>query len=183
MIIALAGRRIDAPDAKAIRFPLSKVDEVKEKLRALFISLKPKALVCSAACGADLLALQVAGELGILRSIVIPFDQQLFKSTSVTDRPGDWGLLYDKMCEAVATEDGIEVLSYPQNDDETYRRTNIDILEKAKALANKHGSDDLISVIVWDGKSREEGDITDHFRKEAKARDFTIHEVITLINQ
>jgi hypothetical protein len=183
MIIALAGRRIDAPGAKAIRFPLSKVGEVKEKLKALFISIKPKALVCSAACGADLLALQVAGELGIQRSIVIPFDEQLFKSTSVTDRPGDWGVLYDTTCVAAATEEGIEVLDYPQNEDETYRRTNIDILEKAKALAEKYGSGDLTAVIVWDGKSREEGDITDHFRKEAKARGFTIHEVFTLSNQ
>jgi len=183
MIIALAGRRIDAQGAKAIRFPLSKVDEVKEKLKALFISTKPKALVCSAACGADLLALQVAGELGIQRSIVIPFDQQLFKATSVTDRPGDWGLLYDAICDAAVTEEGIEVLNYPQNDDETYRRINIDILEKAKALANKYGSHDLTAVIVWDGKSREEGDITGHFRKEASTRDFTIHEVITLNNQ
>ena len=111
MIIALAGRRIDAPDAKASRFPLSKVDEVKEKLRALFISLKPKTLVCSAACGADLLALQVAGELGIQRSILIPFDEQLFKSTSVMDRPGDWDLLYDKICDAVANEEGIDLPS------------------------------------------------------------------------
>jgi hypothetical protein len=183
MIIALAGRRIDASGAKAIRFPLSKVGEVKEKLKALFISIKPKALVCSAACGADLLALQVAGELGIQRSIVIPFDQQLFKSTSVSDRPGDWDVLYDTICDEAVTEEGIEVLNYPQNEDETYRRTNIYILEKAKELADKYGSGDLTAVIVWDGKSRDESDITYHFRKEAEARDFTIHEVIILNNQ
>src|SRR5215475_9263435 len=87
MIVALAGRRIDAEGSESIRFPMKNVELVKERLRTLFISLKPQVLVCSAACGADLVALQVAGELKIRRSIVLPFAQAAFKSSSVVDRP------------------------------------------------------------------------------------------------
>jgi len=180
MIIALAGRRVDAPGAAAARFPLEHSAIVKEKIKALFVSLKPNALVTSAACGADLLALEAAGELGIQRSIVLPFNQQLFRSSSVVDRPGEWGSIYDQICKQAATEEGVQVSDYPQNDDETYRRSNIDILEEAKTLADKYDSTGLAAVIAWDGKPRDDGDITDHFRKEARSRGFSIHEVNTL---
>jgi len=182
MIVALAGRRIDALGAKDIRFPLSNADEVKEKLKALFISLKPAALVSSAACGADLLALQVADKLNIQRAIVLPFDQQLFKSTSVTDRPGDWGELYDQVCQAVINEEGINVLNYSPDDPETYRQTNVDILETAMDLGRKHDSKNFTAVIVWEGKPKDEDDTTEHFRNEATRSGFKIFEIITSKN-
>ena len=180
MIIVVAGRRVDAAGTTASRFPVGHVTSVKEKLKSLFVSLKPMALISSAACGADLLALEAAGELGIQRSIVLPFDQQQFKSSSVTDRPGEWGNMYDKICEQVAKEEGLQVHNYPKDDDETYRRTNIDILEKAKALADKSGSKERTAVIVWDGQPRDKDDITWHFKKEAEQRGFTITEINTL---
>src|SRR5256885_749046 len=57
MIIALAGRRIDAPSTSTPTFPLPEVDKVREKLAALFESEGATALASSAACGADLIAL------------------------------------------------------------------------------------------------------------------------------
>ena len=72
MILALAGRRIDDPNEKVVSFPMKNIDSVRSELKALFIFLKPSVLVCSGSCGADLLALEVAGELGIARSMVIP---------------------------------------------------------------------------------------------------------------
>jgi hypothetical protein len=64
-VIALAGRRIDAPDAETPRFPLAAVPFVREQLDALFADRGATALVCSAACGADLVALDAATELGL----------------------------------------------------------------------------------------------------------------------
>jgi hypothetical protein len=118
MIVALAGRRIDADGTKTVRFPLSNIDKIKEKLKTLFISLHPKALVCSGACGADLLGLEVAGELKINRRMVLPFEQSLFKSSSVIDRPGNWGDLFDRIFNEVNIEEKVLVLDYPNNDDE-----------------------------------------------------------------
>jgi hypothetical protein len=181
MVIALAGRRISAPESKTIRFPLENVGKVRERLRELFASTRPKLLVSSGACGADLLALEVAGSMGILRSMVLPFDPATFKSTSVTDRPGDWGDLFDKICQEVQREEKLKVQHYDRNDDATYRQTNLDILERAEILAEKLGlSEDTMAVIVWDGKPRDADDTTEHFKEAAIKRNFQLREIATL---
>jgi hypothetical protein len=181
MVIALAGRRIDADGSKAIRFPLNKIDEVKEKLKTLFVSLHPGAIVCSGACGADLLALEVAGNLGIQRCMVLPFAPVVFKSTSVTDRPGDWSELFDKICKEVTREEKMHILGYPAKDNATYLKTNIDILKMAQALADKYGSsNDLTAVIVWEGEVKDKNDITAHFKETAKKHGFIIKEIDTI---
>ena len=105
-VIALAGRRIDAPETKSTRFPLSNVPMVRERLAALLAAEHAEALVCSAACGADLIALAEAERLGLRRRIVLPFSAKRFRETSVTDRPGEWGPLYDRLiAEAQAAGD------------------------------------------------------------------------------
>jgi len=181
MIVALAGRRIDAEGSESERFPLTNVGLVKEKLKALLISLKPQVLISSAACGSDLIALQVAGELNIRRSIVLPFSQAAFKLSSVIDRPGDWGNLFDTICLEVSNEEKMVERNYPQNDDETYRKANLDILERAKILAEKFGSlQEMVAIVVWEGKPKSENDTTEHFKKNAEARHFTIQEIITV---
>ena len=62
-----------------------------------------RVLVCSAASGADLLALGVASEMGIRRRVLLPFARALFRETSVADRPGDWGERYDRVLNEVRT--------------------------------------------------------------------------------
>jgi hypothetical protein len=180
MVIALAGRRIDATDAKTTRFPLYNIDKVKVKMKELFVSIQPAALVCSGACGADLLALEIAGELGISRHIVLPFDGTMFKSKSVTDRPGNWGNLFDNIYREVQKKKQVLTLNYPGNDDNSYRQTNIEILNRAKYLAEKLDSKNIIGVIVWEGSSKNKNDITGHFKEEAESRGFIIKEINTL---
>jgi hypothetical protein len=51
-------------------------------------------VVASAACGSDLIALDVAGELGLERRVILPFEPNRFAETSVEDRPGEWRTLY-----------------------------------------------------------------------------------------
>ena len=72
-VAALAGRRIDAPDAKEARFPPANVARVRERIAAALREHDVVALVASAACGADLIALDEAAKLGIRRRIVLPF--------------------------------------------------------------------------------------------------------------
>src|SRR5262245_66089037 len=71
MIIALAGRRIDAPDAPTPRFPSENVRLVQSRLADLFAREGATALVSSGACGADLVALEVAGARGMQRRVVL----------------------------------------------------------------------------------------------------------------
>jgi hypothetical protein len=82
-VIALAGRRPDPPDATTSAFALRDVPMVVAELRALIRQLDPIAIVSSAACGADLLAQQIAGELRIRRRVVLPFETERFRETSV----------------------------------------------------------------------------------------------------
>ena len=97
MIVALAGRRVDPKDQDPRRFSSTpeSVELVRRRIRDKLLNLQASVLVSSAACGADLLALAEAGELGLRRRIILPFDHNEFRSTSVTDRPGNWGPLYD----------------------------------------------------------------------------------------
>src|SRR4051794_21319816 len=103
-VAALAGRRIDPPGVRTKRFPLDRVAAVKMALTRSFHRHRVGTLVASAACGADLVALDVAGELGLARRIVLPFGVQRFGISSVTDRPGDWGPLYRRIVAEVKAQ-------------------------------------------------------------------------------
>src|ERR1700687_257733 len=96
-IVALAGRRVDPVDADTRRFPLENVTLVRKRLSELFVAERATALVSSAACGADLAALEAAERLGLRWRIVLPFAPERFRQTSVIDRPGDWGPVFDRL--------------------------------------------------------------------------------------
>ncbi|SRR6266436_3396865 len=192
MIIALAGRRIDAPDATIPRFPPENASAVRERIYALLVDRKATALVCSAACGADLLALDAAGELGIQRRIVLPFEQNRFRAASVTDRPGEWGALFDRITREVEATGNLVILSGEGEDDAIFAIANRAILDEALTLARqtlpdkKAGKDtgeqpqnSVLAVLVWDGRSRGEGDLTVDFADEARARGLSIIEIAT----
>jgi hypothetical protein len=177
-VAALAGRRIDAADAAAPRFPLANVDIVRDRVAALLRAQRIEALVCSAACGADLIALDVAGKLGLRRRVVLPFAPERFRETSVTDRPGDWGPLFDRVIGEIAATGDIVVLGLDEGDDDAYAAANDAILNEAEALA---GDDPLqvVAVIAWEGGSRGQGDLTEAFATAARARNHPAHEVLT----
>jgi hypothetical protein len=103
MVIALAGRRVDAPKTAQLRFPAAQAVPVKQQIREFLQAHEASALVCAAACGADILALEAAGELGLRRRVVLPFDKATFRNTSVVDRGGDWGARYDRIIDEIAS--------------------------------------------------------------------------------
>jgi hypothetical protein len=177
-VAALAGRRIDAADAASARFPLANTEVVRARLQALLRAEQSRALICSAACGADLIALDVAGALGLRRRIVLPFAPERFRETSVTDRPGDWGLPFDRIIEEVGAEGDLVVLGLDQGDDGAYAAANEAILNEAQALAGGAPSE-VVAIIVWEGRSRGEGDLTEGFATLARARGHPVREVLT----
>ena len=134
--------------------------------------------MCSAACGADLIALDVAGELGLRRRVVLPFGPGRFRATSVTDRPGDWGPLFDRIIDEVQAKGDVVLLGLDEGDDATYAAANDAILNEAEALAAEPPAD-VVAVIVWEGGSRGEGDLTEAFATSARARGHPVREVLT----
>lgn len=175
--LALAGRRIDAAGAEA-RFPLERVPHVSARLRELMLEMQAAALVCSAACGADLIALEVAGKLGVRRRIVLPFAVEKFRETSVIDRPGPWGASYDRIVADVRAAGGLVVLADAGEDDQAYAAASDAILDQAIALAGAQSP--VVAVLVWDGKRRGDGDITWRFAESARRRQLAQRQVLTL---
>ena len=171
MIVALAGRRIDAPGTAPPGFPPDQVDRVRADLVRTLRDAGVRALVSSAACGADLLALEAAETLGARRRIVLPCDRAHFKTQSVTDRPGDWGRTFDRLIDAADAAGDLLVLGLSGSDD-AYARTNVAILDEATRLARTTG-DTVLAVAVWDKQSRGADDLTEHFLQLAKTHGAT----------
>jgi hypothetical protein len=157
-VIALAGRRIDAPDTDSPRFPLEHVPLVRRRIVDLLSEEHTEALVCSAACGADLIALEEAERLGLRRRIVLPFPPRRFRETSVTDRPGDWGPVFDRLVAAAEAAGDLVILSSTgDGDDAAYAAANQAIIREAEALARATLDGTrfrLVVVIVWEGSTR-----------------------------
>jgi hypothetical protein len=177
-VAALGGRRIDAGDAPQRRFPLANVGLVRERLTALLRAERIEGLVCSAACGADLIALDLAGTLRLRLRVVLPFAADRFRASSVTDRPGDWGPLFDRVIGALAATGDVVTLGLDPGDDDAYAAANHAILDEAERLA---GDDPqaVLATIVWEGRSRGEDDLTEAFATAARARNHPVREVLT----
>lgn len=173
-VIVEAGRRVDAPDAETARFPPSNVDQVRQRIQQLFTREKPVAFVSSAACGADLLALEAAGSMHVPRYVLLPSPPEQFRKSSVTDRPGDWGTLYDNVLKTAK----IEVLTLPDGQ-EGYLQTNLKLLDRAEALAREHHTT-TTALVVWNEQSRGPDDVTAHFLEQAKLRKIPVLQVSTL---
>ncbi len=194
--VAFAGRRIDAQGALLSRFPLTRAEVVYQQLEALFDKNRVGRLVCSAACGADLIALELAQKKGIDFQIVLPFAPDLFRVTSVVDRPGcevwNWGVLYDRVIE-IAEEKGELVVVETGNDRYAgYQEVNHAILDEAlrygrdikieSAGESSQGFNTVQAVIAWDGQIRGARDLTWHFAEAARSRGLIVKEIFTLEN-
>src|SRR5581483_141947 len=186
MIVTLAGRRIDPQNAPVVRFPLEVSSTVRTHLQTLLKELGATMLVSSAACGADLLALEAAGELGLRRRVILPFAPEKFRAASVTDRPGDWGRLFDEIIADVRrTGDLVLIEDEEKEDEEAFLSANRAILDEAQKLAPRRNSKiktsqgrHILAVIVWDGQPRGELDLTLDFANEARARSIPVAEVL-----
>jgi hypothetical protein len=170
-VLALAGRRIDAVGAEPARFPLSQVEAVRRRLNSLMVERQIGAVVCSAACGADLVALEEAGNLGLRRRVVLPFAKARFRETSVVDRPGDWGEVYDRVIAEVEARGDLIVLPPTAGDkNDSYRAANEAIIREAETIA---GPGERMAAIVWEGSAHSKTDATDDFRVLAEEAGFS----------
>ncbi|SRR5216683_451048 len=179
MIVALAGRRIDSADAKETRFPIKNTRLVEQRIRSFFEQQRPQALVCSAASGADLLALEVAGDLQIERQIILPFRAEVFRTTSVVDRPGEWGERFDRVLENLGPAEHVICLDYSVQSGIAYVAANQAILERAQLIASKmHAA--VLAVVVWNGAPRGEQDATQEFLRAAKGAGLPTRDISTI---
>ena len=164
-VAALVGRRIDADGTSVPQFPLGMVPAVRKALDQLLREERVNLLICSAACGADLLALDVALNAGIRCRVILPFDQTRFRQTSVTDRPGNWGLLFDRIISVVKSKGDLVVLNGQQTPEQAYSEANKEIIHEIMHAPGVR----RLAIIVWEGHPRTTDDATAQFQRLAQS--------------
>jgi hypothetical protein len=179
LVVAMAGRRVDGPNAEVSRFPASNVPAVTQRIRTTLVSTCASNLVCSAACGVDIIALEVAGDLGLRRRILLPFRPDLFREISVIDRDGSWGARFDAVLHAAMASGDVVELGYRKEDPNVFTATNEAILDEAARQGSAAGLRTM-ALVVWDGVSRGTDDITKAFLNEAQNRQLEVVAVPTL---
>lgn len=170
-VAALAGRRIDAIGSTPA-FPASRIKPVRAAIRRTLQRARISRLICSAACGADLLALDEAAGLGITTRIILPFAPARFLRSSVADRPGDWPRLFDRaMLQA-----GRDVIVLGGRAGAPYHEVTARLIGEAVAEA---GSGRAAAIVVWEGKPRGAGDHSAEFVTLARAAGCHFYTVCT----
>ncbi|HEY7788623.1 MAG TPA: TRAFs-binding domain-containing protein [Casimicrobiaceae bacterium] len=94
-VVAFAGHMVDAPDRSAPRFPAALVPAVRERLDRHLAALHQPIVFTSAACGSDLLFIEVALDHRAEVNVVLPFDRGDFVRTSVAVGGDEWVARFD----------------------------------------------------------------------------------------
>jgi hypothetical protein len=182
-VIALVGRRIDPEPTLTPRFPFDQVNRVRIEITDQLRRSHAVALVSSAACGADLVALQTAQEMRLRTRIILPFSAARFRETSVVDRPRPefWGDMFDRVASVARAEGNLVELDMMETDD-AYSAANAIIIDEARKLTDvkDHGPLSLVALVVWEGASRGADDNTYKFVKLARHSGFRVEQVLTL---
>src|SRR5258708_5461111 len=186
-VVALAGRRIDPEPTLTARFPFDQVDRVRIGITDQLRRSHAVALVSSAACGADLVALETAQRMRLRTRIILPFSAARFRENSVVDRPRPefWGDIFDRVASVARPHGDLVELDMVEVDD-AYSAVNAIIIQEARKLAgvNEHGwsreSSSLVALVVWEGASHGAGDHTYRFVKLARHSGFRVEQVLTL---
>jgi tetratricopeptide (TPR) repeat protein len=176
-VAAIAGRRIDAPGADPSRFPPSAAAVVKAGVARLLKKHEVGTLVASAACGADILALEAAEENGARTRIILPFAADRFRQTSVVDRGGDWGERFDALMKRAGARGDVVVLAPEADGDEAaYGRATARIVAEAAELAARAGVKP-IAIPICDAAPKARADATKDFADRAEAAGMTVFTI------
>jgi hypothetical protein len=178
IVVAAAGRRIDIPHASHPAFSLDHVPVVRERVREFLKSRQVTAVVASAACGADLIVLDEAARLNIRLRVILHSPPGRFRADSVTDRPGEWGPLFDRIIDSIGLRRDLIIAINARGAQSAYAGVNRLILENALILGRESGqtAEDLL---VWEGR-RKTLDLTEDFRRGAERRGMCVWEIRTV---
>ena len=176
MIAGLAGRRIDAADAEPLRFPAAREQVVAHRIAAILKERDVTTLVCAAACGSDLLALDAAQREGIATCIVLPYEPAAFRRSSVVDRGASWGAAFDRAIGDAGARGALRILRIDTRDEHVYEKTNDGILDEALALAGNDPAG-VVALAVWDGAIAGRTDYTADFTAAARERRIAVQSI------
>jgi hypothetical protein len=115
-VVVYSGHMLDHPTRDSPRFPPALEGAVRDALRARLTALRPLAAYGSAACGTDLLVLELVRQLGGETHIVLPFPPDEFREVSIDFAGGDWAKRFER---ALIAADSVTVTSDHRASDST----------------------------------------------------------------
>lgn len=138
-VLVFSGHMIDRADRPRARFPAALEPAVREALRERIAAIGPAAAYGSAACGADLLCMELVRESGGETHVVLPFPAADFRRESVEFAGGSWGARLDA---ALAAASSVTVASdhYASGSTATYEYANLLLTGMGRLRARALGS-------------------------------------------
>lgn len=157
--VIFTGHMVDLPNRLVPRFPQDLKGAARDAIRKCLVATLTRVPgdgmgFASAARGGDILFHELARELGLRTTIVLPFAAQDFEQTSIGGVPGsDWVDRFWTLWEETPEPDRID-LRLPRSN-EAYGLCNAKIVELAVARGPFH------LIALWDGKSGRTGGTAD----------------------
>jgi hypothetical protein len=135
-IVAFAGHMIDAESRASPRFPASLEPALQTEIGARLAAIAPAAVYASAACGADLICLEIARAMGAETHIVLPFPADEFRRVSVDYAGARWSERFDR---ALAASTSVTVTSdhYASGSAATFEYANLVLTGAARLRAQQ----------------------------------------------
>jgi class 3 adenylate cyclase/tetratricopeptide (TPR) repeat protein len=149
-VALFVGHMIDGPNRASPRFPARLEAEVRAAIRERLERSGALIGYASAACGSDILFLEVLLELGGEAHVVLPYDRDQFVAQSVEILPGtDWGERFRRVLDRsrvlTASPQRLEIGGV------SYDFANMMAQGLATLRADQLDAD-LVPMAVWDGR-------------------------------
>jgi hypothetical protein len=149
---------IDAPDREEPRFPQGKVEAVRAKIAEQLAQWeigRRDLAICGGACGADILFAEECQRRGAQIRLLLAQSPDDFVRDSVRHAGDDWVRRFHGLREQAEVEILPEEPGDSPNDVSIYARTNLWIIDTARAEAADSGK--IYALLVWDEKSTGDG--------------------------
>lgn len=162
------------------RFAEAELPRVQAQLETFFAQRDVALLVGSAACGADILILELAAKHNIATRIILPFEAARFRRTSVIDRGEAWGPRFDAVVDYAQHNGAIVVLDPGDGgEDAAYSRVTEQIVATA-ARCGQEPDRSALALAVWDQHPRTQADATLEFIELARRWQLPVEEIATI---
>ena len=181
-IVAFTGHMIDSPGRKVPRFPPVLEERVKDAIRSALDYFDPGIGYSSAACGSDILFLELMQERKAETNVVLPFELEEFLQVSVNFAGDQWQTRADQVL-ARCTQRVQATEGKYLGDDLLFDYANHVIMGKALLRSSMLETDTAL-VAVWDPKSSAATGGTSDFVQTWESKNLPMHIIdITKIDR
>jgi len=147
-VVVFTGHMMERPGQRMPLFPGYLEAGVHATISDRLARIAPLAVYGSAACGVDLLCLEVAHRLGAEPHIVLPFPAAEFRAVSVDFAGGDWGVRFERALDAA---DSVTIASghYARDSSASFEYANLMFTGMGRLRAETLDAP-LRALAVWD---------------------------------